>query len=325
MKLLRRQFLRLSAGAAALPAVSRIARAQTYPTRPVRIVVPSGAGGTPDIYARLVGPWLSVRLGQSFVIENRAGGSGNIGTEVVVRAAPDGYTLLLVTPNNAINVTLYDKLNFNFSRDIAPVASITRQSEVMLVNPSLPAKTLPEFIAYAKAHPGKISMASAGTGTPPHLAGELLNKMAGIDMVHIPYRGGASAMTDLIGGQVQVQFTTTISSMEHIRSRLVRALAVTTAMRFEALPDVPTIGEFVPGYETSGVFGVGAPRNTAAEIIDKLNKEINAALADPTIKARLTDLGGTVIPGSPTDYAKLIAEEIDKWGAAVKFSDAKPD
>jgi tripartite-type tricarboxylate transporter receptor subunit TctC len=325
MKLLRRQFLRLAAGAAALPAVSRIARAQTYPTRPVRIVVPSGAGGTPDIYARLVGPWLSIRLGQSFVIENRAGGSGNIGTEVVVRAAPDGYTLLLVTPNNAINVTLYDKLNFKFSRDIAPVASITRQSEVMLVNPSVPAKTLPEFIAYAKAHPGKISMASAGTGTPPHLAGELLNKMAGIDMVHVPYRGGASAMTDLMGGQVQVQFTTTISSMEHIRVGMVRALAVTTATRFEALPDVPTIGEFVPGYETSGVFGVGAPRNTSAEIIDKLNQEINAALADSTIKARLTDLGGTVIPGSPADYAKLIAEEIDKWGTAVKFSDAKPD
>jgi tripartite-type tricarboxylate transporter receptor subunit TctC len=214
MKFPRRRFLHLAAGAAALPAVSRIARAQSYPTRPVRIVVPSGAGGTPDIYARLVGPWLSVRLGQSFVIENRAGGSGNIGTEVVVRAAPDGYTLLLVTPNNAINVTLYNKLNFNFRRDIAPVGSITRQSEVMLVNPSVPAKTLPEFIAYAKAHPGKISMASAGTGTPPHLAGELLKKMAGIDMVHVPYRGGASAMTDLIGGQVQVQFTTTISSGE---------------------------------------------------------------------------------------------------------------
>src|SRR5437763_1542501 len=267
MNLRRRQFLHLAASAVVLPAMSWIARAQTYPTRPVRIVVPSGPGGTPDIYARLVGPWLSERLGQSFVIENRAGGSGNIGTEVVVRAPPDGYTLLLVTPNNAINVTLYDKLNFNFSRDIAPVGSITRQSEVMLVNPSVPAKTLPDFIAYAKAHPGKISMASAGTGTPPHLAGELLNKLAGIDMVHVPYRGGASAMTDLIGGQVQVQFTTTISSMEYIKAGQVRALAVTTATRFEALPDVPTIGEFVPGYKTSGVFGVGAPRNTPA--VDK--------------------------------------------------------
>jgi tripartite-type tricarboxylate transporter receptor subunit TctC len=249
----------------------------------------------------------------------------NIGTEVVARASPDGYTLLLVTPNNAINVTLYDKLNFNFSRDIAPVASITRQSEVMLVNPSVPASTFPEFIAYAKASPGKVSMASAGTGTPPHLAGELLNKMAGIDMIHVPYRGGASAMADLIGGQVQVQFTTTISSMAYVKAGQVRTLAVTTAARFEALPDVPTIGEFVPGYETSGVFGVGAPRNTPVEIIDKLNMGINAALADPRIKLRLTDLGGVVLPGSPADYGKLIGEEIEKWGEAVKFSGAKPD
>jgi tripartite-type tricarboxylate transporter receptor subunit TctC len=291
----------------------------------VRIVVPSGPGGTPDIYARLLGPWLSERLGQSFVVENRAGGSGNIGTEVVVRAPPDGYTLLLITPNNSINVTLYDKLNFDFRRDIAPVGSITRQSEVMLVNPSVPAKTLPEFVSYAKAHPAKISMASAGTGTPPHLAGELLNKMAGIDMVHVPYRSGASAMTDLIGGQVQVQFTTTISSIEYIRAGQVRALAVTTAARFEALPDVPTIGEFIRGYETSGVFGIGVPRNTPAEIINKLNKEINAAFMDSRINARLTDLGGTVLPGSPADYAKLIAEEIEKWGTAVKFSGAKPE
>jgi tripartite-type tricarboxylate transporter receptor subunit TctC len=325
MSIQRRQFLYLTAGAAALSAGARPARSQAYPTRPVRIVVPSGAGGTPDVYARLLAPWLSERLGHPFVIENRAGGGGNIGTEVVVRAPPDGYTLLLVTPNNAINVTLYDKLNFSFSRDIAPIASITRQSEVMLVNPSVPARTFPEFIAYAKARRGKISMASAGIGTPPHLAGELLNKMAGIDMVHVPYRGGASAMADLIGGQVQVQFTTTMSSMPYIKVGQVRALAVTTAARFDALPDVPTIGEFVPGYETSGVFGVGAPRNTPIEIIDQLNEGINAALADPRIKARLTDLGGVVLPGSPADYGKLIAEEIEKWGEAVKFSGAKPD
>lgn len=325
MKLRRRQFLHLVTSAVVVPAMSWTARAQTYPTRPVRIVVPSGPGGTPDIYARVVGSWLSEQFGQSFVIENRAGGSGNIGTEVVIRAPPDGYTLLLVTPNNAINVTLYDKLNFNFRRDIAPVASITRQSEVMLVNPSVPAKTFPEFLVYAKAHPGKISMASPGTGTPPHLAGELLNKLAGIDMVHVPYRGGAPAMTDLIGGQVQVQFTTTISSMEYIKAGQVRALAVTTATRFEALPEVPTIGEFVPGYETSGVFGFGAPKNTPVEIIDKLNKEINAALTDSRIRARLTDLGGTVLPGSPADYGRLISEEIEKWGTAVKFSGAKPE
>jgi tripartite-type tricarboxylate transporter receptor subunit TctC len=252
MNLLRRQFLYLAAGAAALSAGPRSARSQTYPTRTVRIVVPSGAGGTPDIYARLLGPWFSERLGQAFVIENRAGGGGNIGTEAVVRAPPDGYTLLLVTPNNAINVTLYEKLNFNFSRDIAPVASITRQSEIMLVHPSVPAKTLPEFIAYAKAHPNKISMASAGTGTPPHLAGELLNKMAGIDMVHVPYRGGASAMTDLIGGQVQVQFTTTISSIEYIKAGQVHALAVTTAARFEALPDIPTMESQSPAMKRAG-------------------------------------------------------------------------
>jgi tripartite-type tricarboxylate transporter receptor subunit TctC len=311
-------------GAAALSA-SPVAWAQSYPARPVRIVTPSGAGGTPDTYARLAAPWLSERLGQPFIVENRAGGSGNIGTEVVVRAPPDGHTLLLVTPNNAINATLYDKLNFTFIRDIAPVASITRQSQVMLVNPSVPAKTLPEFIAYARTHPGKISMASAGIGTPPHLAGELFNMMAGIDMVHVPYRSGAPAMTDLIAGQVQVQFTTTISSVEYIRAGMVRALAVTSSTRFEALPDIPTVGEFLPGYETSGVFGVGAPRNTPPEIIDKLNKEINAALADPRIKARLTDLGGTVLPGSPADYGKLIAEDIEKWGKAVKFSGAKPD
>jgi tripartite-type tricarboxylate transporter receptor subunit TctC len=325
MNLLRRQFLHLAASVATLSTGRRIALSQTYPARTVRIVVPSGAGGTPDIYARLLGSWLSERLGHSFVVENRAGGSGNIGTEIVARAPPDGYTLLLVTPNNAINMTLYDNLNFNFSRDIAAVASITRQSEVMLVNPSVPARTFPEFIAYAKTHPGKISMASAGTGTPPHLAGELLNKMAGIDMVHVPYRGGASAMADLVGGQVQVQFTTTISSMAYIKAGQVRALAVTTAARFEALPEVPTIGEFIPGYETSGVFGVGAPRNTPIEIIDKLNMGINAALADPRIKVRLTDLGGMVLPGSPADYAKLISEEIEKWGEAVKFSGAKPD
>jgi tripartite-type tricarboxylate transporter receptor subunit TctC len=325
MKLPRRQFLHLAAGAAALPAVSRIARAQAYPERPVRIVVGFAPGGANDILARLIGQWLSERLGQPFVIENRPGGGSNIATEAVVRAAPDGYTLLLVGPPQAINATLYEKLNFNFLRDIAPVAGIIRAPNVMEVNPSVPAKTVSEFIAYAKANPGRVNMASAGNGTGPHMAGELFKMMAGVNIVHVPYRGSGPALTDLLGGQVQVMFDALPPSMEHIRAGRLRALAVTTAARSPALPDVPTVNEFVPGYEASASFGVGAPRSTPADIVEKLNKEINGALADPKLKARLADLGGLTLPGSPADFGKLLAEETEKWGKVVKFSGAKPD
>ena len=321
----RRQFLHLAAGAAALPAVSRIARAQTYPTRPVRIIVGFPPGGAADIAARLMGQWLSERLGQPFVIENRPGAGSNIATEAVVRAPADGYTLLLVSTSNAINATLYDKLNFNFIRDIAPVAGIIRVPHVMEVNPSVPAKTVPEFIAYAKANPGKINMASAGIGAAPHVSGELFKMMTGVDMVHVPYRGAAPALTDLLGGQVQVMFDTMPSSIEYIRAGKLRALAVTTATRSEALPDIPTVGDFVPGYEASAWYGVGAPKNTPAEIVDKLNKEINAGLADPKMKARLADLGGTVLAGSPADFGKLIADETEKWAKVVKFAGIKPE
>jgi tripartite-type tricarboxylate transporter receptor subunit TctC len=287
MKLPRRAFLQLAAGAAALPAVSRIARAQTYPSRPVRIVVGFAAGGGVDIVARLIGQWLSERLGQQFVIENRPGAATNIGTEAVVRAPADGYTLLLADASAAINATLYDKLNFNFIRDIAPVAGIIRVANVMEVNPSFPAKTVPEFIGYAKANPGKINFASGGNGAPPHVSGELFKMMTGVDIVHIPYRGLAPALTDLIGGQVQVMFGTMPPSIEYIRAGKLRALAVTTAMRSAALPDIPTVGEFVSGYEASTWYGVGAPKNTPSEIVEKLNKEINAGLFDPKLKARL--------------------------------------
>jgi len=325
MKLPRRRFLYLAAGAAALPAVSRIARAQTYPTRPVRWIVGFPPGGTFDIVARLLGQWLSERLGQQFIVENRPGAGTNIGTEAVVRARPDGYTLLLAVTPNAINATLYDKLNFNFSRDIAPVASIARSPSVMLVNPSFPAKTVPEFIAYAKANPGKINMASQGNGTSGHLAGELFKMTAAIEMVHVPFRGAAPALTDLLGGQVQLMFGSVPSSIEYIRAGKLRALAVTTATRSEVLPDIPTAADFVPGYDVSDWMGVGAPKNTPAEIIDKLNREINAGLADAKLKARFADLGATVIPGSPADFGKLIAEETEKWARVVKFSGAKPD
>jgi len=323
MKFPRRQFLQLAAGVAALPTLARIAQAQSYPSRPVRIITGFAAGGATDILARLTSQWLSERLGQPFVIENRPGAGGNIATEFVVRAPADGYTLLLVGPNSAINATLYDKLNFNFIRDIAPVASISREPLVMLVNPSVPAKTIPELIAYAKANPGKLNMASGGTGTAPHMAGELFKMMAGVNLVHVPYRGGGPALTDLLGGQVQVMFAGPPSAIPYIRTGTLRPLAVTTATRSEALPDVSTVGEFVPGYEASAWFGVSAPRNTPAEIIDKLNREINAALADPKIKARLADLGDTVLPGSPTDFGKLIADETEKWAKVVKFSGAK--
>jgi tripartite-type tricarboxylate transporter receptor subunit TctC len=324
MKLPRRKFLHLAAGAAALPAVARIARAQTYPSRPVRIIVGFAPGGVSDITARSLGQWLSERLGQQFVIDNRPGGGGNIGTEAVVRASRDGYTLLLVGAWNAINATLYDKLNFNFIRDIAPVASIIAVPNVMVVNPSVPAATVPEFIAYAKSKPDKTTMASAGKGAPSHLAGELFKIMAGVDMVHVPYRSAGPALTDLLGGQVQVMFPSTVSSIGYIRAGRLRALAVTTATRLEALPDVPTMAEFLTGYEATGWVGIGAPKNTPVEIVDKLNKEINAALADPKMKARLADLGGTPLLGSPADFGKLIAEETEKWGKVVKFAGIQP-
>ena len=321
----RRQFLPLAAGAAALPFTSRIAFAQAYPTRPVRIIVGFAPGGGVDITARLIGQWLSERLGQPSVIENRPGAGGNIGTEAVVKAPPDGHTLLLVAAFNAINATLYDKLNFNFIRDIAPVAGIIRVPSVMVVNPTVPAATVPEFIAYAKSKPGKTNMASAGKGTPSHLAGELFKMMAGVDMVHVPYRSAGPALPDLFGGQVQVMFATTVSSIQYVRAGSLRALAVTTAKRSEALPDLPTVDEFVPGYEASQWYGVGAPKNTPSEIIDKLNKEINAGLADPKMKASLADVGGTPLVGSPADFGKLIAEETEKWAKVVKFSGAKPE
>jgi tripartite-type tricarboxylate transporter receptor subunit TctC len=321
----RRQFLQLAAGAGALPAILHMAMAETYPTRPVHWIVGFPPGGGFDIVARLLGQWLSERLGQQFVVENRPGAGTNIGTEAVVRARPDGYTLLLAVTPNAINATLYDKLNFNFSRDIAPVASIARLPSVMLVNPSVPAKTVPEFIAYAKANPGKINMASQGNGTSGHLAGELFKMTAGIDMVHVPFRGAAPALTDLLGGQVQLMFGSVSSSVEYIRAGKLRALAVTTATRSEVLPDIPTVADFEPGYDVSDWVGVGAPKNTPVEIIDKLNREINAGLAEAKLKARFAELGATVIPGSPADFGKLIAEETEKWARAVKFSGAKAD
>ena len=325
MRLLRRRFLRLAASAAALPAVSRIATAQTYPTRAVRIVVGYAAGGGTDLVARLMGQWLSERLGQQFVIENRTGAATNIGTEAVVRAPADGYTLLLVTAANAINTTLYEKLGFNFIRDITPVAGIIRVPSVMVVNPSLPAKTVPEFIAYAKANPGKINMASGGAGGPDHMSGELFTTMTGVNMIHVPYRGLSPALTDLLAGQVQVIFSSLAAAIEYIRADKLRALAVTTATRFEGTPDIPTVGDVVPGYEASQWYGVGVPKNTPVEIVEKLNKEINGGLANPKLKAQLADLGGTVLPGSAADFGKLIAEETEKWAKVVKFSGAKPN
>jgi tripartite-type tricarboxylate transporter receptor subunit TctC len=321
----RRQFLHLATGAAALPAVSRFAWAQTYPTRPVRLIVGFTPGSAPDIVARLMGQWLSERLGQQFLVENRPGAGGNIGTEVVVRAPADGYTLLLVGAPNAINTTLYDKLSFNFLRDIAPVAGITRERIVMVVHPSFPAKTIPEFIAYAKANPGKVAMASPGNGSSPHVSGELFKMMAGIEMIHVPYRGGGQVMTDLIAGQVQVSFIGLSVAIEHIRSGKLRALAVTAATRSEVLPDIPTVGDFVPGYEASAFWGIGAPRNTPGEIVDKLNKEINASLSDPQLSRRLAEGGGTVFAGSPADFGKFIDDETEKWAKVIKFAGIKPE
>jgi len=321
----RRQFLHLVAGTAALPALPRIAKAQAYPTRPVRIIVAAVPGGGLDILARLFGQWLSERLRQPFVIENRPGGGNNIGTEAVVRAPADGYTLLMVNVTNVINSTLYEKLNFNFIRDIAPIAGVDREPYVIVVHPSVPAKTVPEFIAYAKANPGKINMASAGTGTGSHVTGELFKMMTGVSMAHVPYRGTGAALTDLLGGQVQVMVATMPSAIEYIRAGKLHALAVTTAARSEALPDIPAVGDFLPGFEASTWYGVGAPRNTPAEIIDKLNKEINSALADPKMKAKLADLGGMVLGGSPADFRKLIAEETEKWGKVIRAANIKAE
>jgi tripartite-type tricarboxylate transporter receptor subunit TctC len=321
----RGQFLHLAAAAAALPAVSSIARAQVYPSRPVRIIVGFAPGGPADIVARLIGQWLSERLGQPFVIENRPGAGSNIAAEAVVRAPPDGYTLLMVGTPNSINATLYDKLNFNFIRDIAPVGTIIHGPLVMVVNPSVPAKTVPEFIAYAKANRRKINMASGGNGTTPHVAGELFKMMAGVDLVHVPYRGGGPALTDLLAGQVQVYFALTVAAIGYIRARTLRALAITTASRSEALRDLPTISEFVPGYEASAWQGIAAPKNTPAEVIDRLNAEINAGLADPKVKARLADLGGTVFSSAPAEFSQFIAAEIAKWGKVIRETNIKAE
>jgi len=325
MKLPRRRFLRLVASAPALPIVSRMVWAQTYPSRPVRLIVGFPAGGGSDITARLMGQWLSERLGQTFVVENRPGAATNIATEAVVKSAPDGYTLLLFGSSSTINATFYDKLPFNLVHDIAPVASINRVPYVMEVNPSVPAKSVPEFIAYAKANPGKINMASAGNGSVQHVSGELFKMMTGVSMVHVPYRGGAPALTDLIGGQVQIMFDALTGSIEYIRASKLRALAVTTATRSEALPDLPTVGDFVPGYETSSWSGIGAPKDTPTEIIAKLNNEINAALADPKIKARLADLGSVPMPMSPADFGNLIDESVEKWGNVIHTANIKPE
>ncbi len=323
MKLPRRTFLHLSAGAVTLPAVSRIARAQSYPTRPVHIIVGFPAGTSSDITARLISQWLSERLGQQFIVENRTGAGTNVAADTVVHASPDGYSLLWITQTNAINATLYDNLNFDFSRDIQPVASIMRVPAVMMENPSVPAKTVPEFIAYAKASPGKINMSSPGIGSINHVAGELFKMMAGVDLVHVPYR--SSQFPDLLSGQVQVTFNPLPSSLDFIRSGKLRGLAVTTATPSDALPDTPTIGEFLPGYEATAWFGIGAPKNTPAEIVQKLNNAINAGLADPQFKARLVGLGGVPAPMSPTDFGNFIAAETEKWAKVVKFSGAKPE
>ena len=325
MQLPRRRFLSLAAGATASPAVSRFAWAQTYPARPVRVIVGFAAGGPTDITARLIAQWLTERLGQQFIIDNRPGAGSNIGTEAVVRAPPDGYTLLIVGATNAVNTTLYEKLTFNLIRDIVPVAGIIRVPLIMEVHPSVPVKTVPEFIAYAKANPGKINMASGGNGTTLHVSGELFKMMTGVDMIHVPYRGAGPMLIDLLGGQVQVAFDPMPSSIEHVRAGRLRALAVTTAIRSEALPDVPPVGDFVSGYESSTWYGVGAPRNTPPEIVETLNREINSALADPKMKARLADLGNIGLSLSPAEFGKLIADETEKWSKVVKFSGARPD
>lgn len=325
MKISRRRFLHIAAGVASLPAMSQIARAETYPARPVRWVVPQAAGGASDVSARLLGQWLSERLGQPFVIDNRPGAGGTIGTEAVVSSPADGYTLLLAGSFNAVGATLYDELNYNFIRDIAPVAGIMRNPLVVAVNPSVPAKTIAEFIAYAKANPGKLRMGSAGNGTPQHMAGELFKIMTGVEMVHVPYRGSAALLTDLLRGEMHVTFEPMLSSLEHVKAGRLRALAVTTATRSEALPEIPTVGESLPGYEYTGWVGLAAPRGTPVEIIEKLNGEINAGLADAKIKARLTALGGAPMATSPADFGKLIAEQTDRWAKVIQTANIKPD
>ena len=325
MPLVRRKFLHLIAGAFAVPAISRFAWGQTYPSRPVRTIVGFAAGGPNDILARLIGRWMSERLGQPFVVENRPGAGSNIATETVVRAPADGYTLLLVGTPNAINATLYDNLNFNFIRDITPIGTLFRGALVMVVHPSVPAKTVPEFIAYAKANPGKLSYGSGGVGGITHITPELFKIMAGVNMLHVPYRGVAPALTDLLGGRVQVLFANPAQSMQYIKAGKLRALAITTATRSEALPDIPTVGEFVPGYEASSIFGLGAPRNTPVEIIERLNKEINAALSDANFKARLAELDGSELVGSPADFGKLIADETEKWRKVIRLANIKPE
>jgi tripartite-type tricarboxylate transporter receptor subunit TctC len=325
MKLPRRKFLHLAAGAAALPALPHMARAQTYPSRPVRWVVPYPPGGPAEILARLFGQFMSERLGQPFVIENRPGAGGNIGTEAVVRSPPDGYTLLLVTTANAINASLYERLNYNFIRDTAPVAGLIRVPAVLEVNPTIPVDSVPAFIAYAKANPGKLNMASAGSGTIQHVAGEMFKMMAGVSLQHVPYRGQAPAMTDLIGGQVQVMFDSMPASIEHIRAGTVRALAVTTAARSDVLPQLPTVRDFVPGFEASAWYGVAMPANTPRANVDKINREINAAFADPRIKGQLHDLGGTILAGSADDFAKLIADETEKWSKVIRAANIKAE
>jgi tripartite-type tricarboxylate transporter receptor subunit TctC len=325
MKIPRRRFLHLAGSALVLPAASRIAAAQTYPSRPVRWIVAGAAGNTTDILARLMGQWLSERFGQQFIIENRPGAGSNIGTEAAVRAPADGYTLLLIGAPQTINASLFERLNFNFIRDIAPVASMVRVPNVMQVSPSFPAKTVPELIAYAKANPGKINFGSPGIGTSLHVSGELLKMMTGINMIHVPYRGTSAALTDLMSGHIQVMFDNVPSSIEYIRDGKLRALAVTTESRWEGLPDVPALSEFVPGFEATAVGGVGVPKNTPVEVISTLNKEINAGLADPRMKARLSDMAVTVLANSPDDYGKLLVAEIEKWAKVIKFAGVKPE
>ncbi len=320
----RRNFLRFAVGAATLAVVPRTTKAQTYPSRPVRLIVTFAAGGTNDIVARLISQWLAERLGQQFFVENRPGAGGNIGTEVATKATPDGYTLLMVSTANAINASLYEKLNFDVVRDLVPIAGIMRGSNVLEVNPVIPAKTITEFIIYAKANPGKITMASAGIGSNSHLSGELFKMMTGVDVVHVPYRGAGVALTDLIGGQVQMMFDPIPSSIEYIRQGQLRPLAVTSGKRLDTLPDVPAVSEFVPGYEATGFIGISAPKNTPMEIVGRLNSTINAILENPAVKARFADLGAVVVPGTPADFGALFAQEVEKWGKVVKFSGAKP-
>src|SRR3954462_3649902 len=327
MTLLRRRFLQLAAGAAVLPSVSSIARAQAYPSRPVRLIIGYTPGGSADLTARLMGQWLSERLGQPFVIEHRPGGRTNIATEAAVRAAPDGYTLLLAAPANAINATLYDKdkLSFNFLRDVEPVAGIIRFPNVVVVNPQVPVKSIPELIAYAKANPGKLNMASSGNGSTIHMSGELFKMLTGINMVHVPYRGGAPALTDMISGQVQVMFDNIPTCAEHVKSGKLRGLAVTSTTRSEVLPDLPTVADFLPGYEASAWYGLGMPKGTPREMVETLNRAVNAVLADPIAQKRFAEIGAILLPGSAAEFGKLLADETEKWGKVVKFAGAKVD